>query len=414
MRRPLHIWPREYGAKDGMMIVSAMLEKEGQKPFHLWFRVPAEHSEAMTTTCDPFAMAAIFPAMQGASSLVVHGEVSSSLLTNLEEFQAVWSSWLPAKYAEVPIEAEKEYRSTGHGDEDRAIMAFSGGVDSCFTAYQHKKGACGRRTRELVAGVKIHGLDIPLEDRQAFDLAAKRAERMLDSLGMKLIPMATNFRAMGCDWDDSHGSAVAACLTLFQKGYGSGLIASSFAYDGWRFSMPWGSNPYTDALLSTGMFNISNDGGRYCRVEKLRAISEWPEAHQLIKVCWEGEKVQDNCCCCEKCIRNIIAYRALGMPLPGCFEKDVTEQQIESVRVPDTLILWEYKKILSAARDRNIAGPWVRALERCIRQNERRLSGRGNWWKKVRSTIALRTRLRGLYSRLVYAAPLIVWAGQLE
>jgi hypothetical protein len=408
MRKPLHIWPRERTVKDGMMTIGARLEKEGQKSFDLWFRVPAEHSEAVTGTCDPFVIAAIFPAMKGANSLVVHGEVSTSLLANLEEFQAVWSSWVPAKYQEVSITVDKEYQSNGHHDQEKAIMAFSGGIDSCFTAYQHKRGLCGRRTRNLVAGVKIHGLDIPLADKDAFDHVAERSRKILASVGVQLIPMATNFRAMGDDWDDSHGSAVAACLTLFQNGYGSGLIAGSFAYDGWRYSMPWGSNPFTDSLLSTDRFRISDDGMSFGRVDKLQAMSEWPEALQYSKVCWEGRDLERNCCRCEKCIRNILAYRALGVPRPGSFEEDVTDQQIENVCIPDTLIMWEYRKILSAARSRNIDAPWVRALGRCICRNERRLNGGGNWWKRFRSTVALRSRLRKLYSRLASGAGVLL------
>ncbi|WP_375515647.1 hypothetical protein [uncultured Nostoc sp.] len=143
----------------------------------------------------------------------------------------------------------------------RAISAFSGGLDSCFTAFRHSRGKCGRSQRPLEAGLMVHGFDIPLFEQESFDRAVQKSKLTLASLGLELIPMATNFRDFKQNWEDTHGIAVASCLMLLQGGYSIGLIPSSDPYHAVDLSWGWGSNPLTDPLLSSSTFPIIHDGG---------------------------------------------------------------------------------------------------------------------------------------------------------
>lgn len=398
MDKTLHIWPHEVSEQGGSVRVSATLAGDGQKPLELWFAVPSDRQITLSRLCDPFVLAALFLAMRTSKRMAVHGGVSSSLLRNLEEFQAVWTSWMPTVLSDTEISAEMEYEDGDMPATGRSIMAFSGGLDSCFTAYRHNKRTCGRLHRDICAGVLVHGFDIPLADTEGFDLAKERAQVMLNSLGMQLIPMATNIRSLGENWDISHGTATAACLTVLRSGYSSGIVAGSFTYDSLYLNIPWGSNPVTDGLLSATDFPIINDGSRYSRVEKLRQISGWPEAMANMRICWEGDLPGANCCRCEKCIRAILSFHVLGMPLPPCFAHDITEQQVMSVKVPDLAILFEYRCMLSTARAIGSPVRLIRLLDACIRENEKRLTGIGVW-RKVRAKLALRRRARRLYER---------------
>jgi hypothetical protein len=83
----------------------------------------------------------------------------------------------------------------------------------------------------------IHGLDIPLEEQQPFAKAAEKSKALLASLGVELIPLATNFRQLPLDWENAFGTALASCLMLLQGGYTTGLIASSFPYQALSFPM---------------------------------------------------------------------------------------------------------------------------------------------------------------------------------
>jgi hypothetical protein len=208
--------------------------------------------------------------------------------------------------------------------------------------------------------------------------------------------MATNFRDMGDYWPDAHAAGIAASLMLLGNGFRYGIIASSFSYNALNLNIPWGSNPLTDALLSSDSFSIINDGSMFDRTDKLEHIADWSDALDNMRVCWEGENLDGNCCKCEKCIRNILNFRVLGMDLPQSFKNDITDSQIETVPVPDLAILFEYKCMLAVAKKRNIDLPWVKSLEKCIQRNEQLLNNKG-LWKKVRKKIALRSRLRKFY-----------------
>jgi hypothetical protein len=367
--RKTHLW-QEAAEVDSYTTVSVTIEHPNQTRDRLWYRMSSEYSSLITQSCDPFVVATIFLAMQQRTDVVVHGEVSPSLLQNLAEFQAAWTCWCPKRYRQVEITADVE-REQLKADSNKAIAAFSGGVDSCFTVFRHSTKRCGRIGRNLQAGLMVQGFDIPLEQQETFDRAAEKSRAMLASLGMELIPIATNFRELEQDWEDAHGTGIASCLMLFQRGFEAGIIASSDPYD--ALNLPYGSNPVSDWLLSSQSFQIVHDGASFNRIEKIREIANWPEVPANLRVCWEGSQKDRNCGRCEKCIRNILAFRVLGLGLPPCFEQDVTDSQILGIKNLKKSQLIELDPILAAARSAGISDSWVTALDRCI-SRERRIA----------------------------------------
>jgi hypothetical protein len=73
--------------------------------------------------------------------------------------------------------------------------------------------------------VLVHGFDIPLGQEGIFASAAGRAREMLASLGMDLIPVATNFREQGGTWAHAYGTGLVSCLMLLQGRFREGLVA---------------------------------------------------------------------------------------------------------------------------------------------------------------------------------------------
>jgi len=400
MRKTTHIWPIEPIEANDNIIISAMIETGQEKSFNLWFRVPIEQKKLLTKMNDPFVISSIFYAMATSDKMVVHGQVSPSLLANLEEFQSVWINWSPKTYRHIEISGTSEKEADDLCSENKAIMAFSGGLDSCFTAYRHKNGNCGRQQRNITTGVLIHGFDIPYKDQKTFDRAADKAIIITKSINMDLISIVTNFRDLAGDWNIVHEAGIAASLALFSKGFSCGVIASSFSYDSFDLNIPWGSNPLTDNLLSSRYFNIFNDGSMYNRTHKLEYLANWPQAMEHMRVCWQGEKLDSNCCKCEKCIRIITSFYALGMKPSKCFPKEITEKQIKNVIVPDKAILFEYQCSLVTAKKRGIDNPQIRALEKCIQKNIRLLNRKKHSIKNFRKTIALRRKFRKLFPYL--------------
>jgi len=322
----IHLWPEEVTQADGSAIAAVTTQGPSGDRTRLWYGVPIEHSPLLTRCADPFVVATIFRAMRESSDLIVHGEVSPSLLRNLEEFQQAWACWRPEQYTRIEVVADVEREQPRTGNSDEAIAAFSGGVDSAFTVFRHRTERCGRLRRHVRAGVAAHWSKEPTCRSNAEGGATRKLATMLASLGMTLIPVTTNFREIENAWRDVHGAAIASCLMLLQGGYGAGLIASTEPYN--SLVLPYGSNPVTDRFMSSDAFEIVHDGAAFTRSDKIRELANWPEALRYLQVCWEGGQKDRNCGRCEKCIRTILNFRAVGLGLPECFAEDVSDSQI--------------------------------------------------------------------------------------
>jgi hypothetical protein len=215
----------------------------------------------------------------------------------------------------------------------------------------------------------VHGFDIPLAQQEVFERAAKKSKAMLNSLGVELIPVATNYREFGLNWEDVFGSAVASTLMLLRGSYTVGLVPSSYTYK--SLFLPWGSNPLTDPLLSSNAFQVIHDGTAFKRIDKIREITNFPAALQSLRVCWEGKERDRNCGRCEKCIRTILGFRVMGIGLPPCFEQDVTDRQILDIKTSKKSQVTYFEEILQAAIAAGISDSWVTTIEQCIKRNQR-------------------------------------------
>ncbi|MFO0752909.1 MAG: hypothetical protein U0411_06245 [Thermodesulfovibrionales bacterium] len=381
-----HLWPEEPVRSGGAVTAGVVVEGPQHDRVRIWYRVPERYGGLITASGDPYVLVMLFTAMRIPTDLHMHGEVSPSLLRNLDEFQAAWACWRPERYVKVEITADAEREHPCAGGPGSAVTLFSGGVDSSFTAYRYRNGLCGRQNLDLEAGLMIHGFDIPLESAGAFHRAAERAEGMVKSLGIEFISMATNLRDLGEPWWDMHGAAPASCLSLLQRGFAAGIIPSTEPYNG--LVLPWGSNPVTDWMLSGDSFRIIHDGASFSRVEKVGVIAEWKEALQHLRVCMIGKEDEEdrNCNVCEKCIRTILNFRVLGLALPGCFEHDASDSQIAGLRGLDALKIAELQRVLTYAKRRSLTASWVRALQVCLVRNQLRLKLRKTA-RKLRNTI---------------------------
>lgn len=369
----MHVWPQAPVEMDGLIKYRAVIEQADHR-YSLWYEVPQHYGPWLSPNADPFLVALVLMAMRRADALVVHGSVSPSLLRNLEEFQAIWSCWYPRKFKIVPLMADQEqeielsqptsFPKTSQG----ALAAFSGGIDSSYTVFRH---CCGlvppRQRQQLQAGLFVHGFDIPLHQPEAFFRAAQRASTMLNSVGpLPLIPMATNFReVVDVGWEEGHGVAIASALMMLQGGFRKGLIASGRSYD--HLKLPWGSTPLSDPCLSSQSFAIVHDGAAVDRFAKIEALLNWPEALEHLRVCWEGPVKDRNCCHCEKCIRNILAFRLAGAQ-PSCFPESVSDRDIRRLRLRPSA-LDAMGEILEVARKRQLRHSWVKALAMAIHRN---------------------------------------------
>lgn len=388
----LDIWPQAPQEADNTAKISATIEGLDDRPNELWFRFPSERLPGVTELADPFVTAMIFPAMRGATNIKIHGSVSRSLLRNLDEFQVAWNCWRPDRYHIINVTADEEIEEHTNAS-DKAIAAFSGGLDSCFTVWRHTKGDCGRLKRNLKAALMVHGFDIPLREAEVFSRAAENSRAIVESVGLDLIPMACNFREFGDDWEDEHGAALASCLSLFGKGFSTGLVASSHVYNALLF--PWGSNPLTDPMLSSDSFSIVHDSAGVHRIQKAKGVSEWEGAMSRLRVCWQGAQKDRNCGGCLRCIATALCFAATGVEHPACLGVPSLEEgvrRLRRLRIKPVAIT-RLGEILAVAREGQVQASWVGALERCI--HAKRKQNRRNSIKLWRGGVNLLRRALG-------------------
>jgi hypothetical protein len=365
----IHVFPETPRPVDDRVMLAARIEGLGAETATLWFSVEARHARYLSDLGDPFACALQIPAMRAGAALAIHAPVSRALLENLEQFQEIWRAWAPDQVAPVPMRADVEV--DGGPPSDDALMLFSGGLDSSFSLYRHHRGVVGRRTRSIAAGLMVLGFDIFHSETDEFRASLANSRRMLESLGIDLWSMATNFRELVPEWEPGHGTAIAACAHCFAGRFGTALVASTAPAN--SLDRPWGSHVMTDRLLGSDRLRVITDGEDVLgRLDKAPLLSEWPAAMRGLRVCSLSARRDRNCGACPKCILSALAFLANGLPLPSTLRRP-TRGRLR--RLP-LRAAWEVRviqNVLERARSAGVAGqPWCAALRDGIRWNEGR------------------------------------------
>lgn len=366
------------------LTTAAVLEHPEGRRERLWWRLPLEWRDALTPWADPFVVGLLFPMLSWGRDVMVEGAVSPSLLANLEQYMAMWRAWRPQRYQPVTILAREETECPPPTEAGQTIMPFSCGVDSSFTLYRHSRGLVGRRTRRIAAAMVMHGFDIWLDQENAgsmYDGLLTGARAMLGNLGVACLPVSSNFHELSTVWGDSFATHLVSGLRLLAGRFDAALLANDVAYP--RMGVVWGSHPICNLFLGSRHFCVIDDGGEASRCEKLPLLAEWPEALQHLRVCYANPGSHANCCRCEKCIRTMLSFRAMGVALPPAFAHDVPLRRIRRTRFNNEFNVGHWLEIIRGAEQHGLGGSdWVQAALAAIRYNQRRW-----WWRRCKRAI---------------------------
>ncbi len=135
----MHIWPEQLQAVGARLEFGGTVEIPGSAGRRLRYSMPRDDAADASRVHDFLLVATLFAGMQGADTIRVHGAVSRSRLENLEEFVRVWHCWRPEVYRVPDLDADTVYDLPG-GNRNRAICAFSGGLDSCCAPAARARG----------------------------------------------------------------------------------------------------------------------------------------------------------------------------------------------------------------------------------------------------------------------------------
>ena len=350
-RHALELSPSGYFEDAEWVGVGWQLSDHNGEVFHLKHSIPEINGDMLAEAQrgDHALVATLFYAMQNAESLYVHGVVSPKLLDGLYTLQSIWTRWKPELYRQIEITVKAE-QSSPVNTEGGAVFAFSGGVDATFSLFRHLTGAVGRCSRQPDAAMLVQGMDIPLNRDDYFRGALKRAERILKGTDVPLIPVRTNSRQLGQAWEDSYGLQLASCFFLLQRNFRWAIYGSGEPYE--SLTIPWGSTPLTDYLVSNESLSLIIDGGNFNRTEKVDwLVKNTPETTiSNIRVCWAGLEKDRNCDKCEKCIRTKLNFWANGHKVPKAFDTALSTSQVILVKTTNKTQINELDGICKHAK----------------------------------------------------------------
>jgi hypothetical protein len=353
--------------------LSAAIQFAGQDgpPASLWYELEGVGAGDCSGHSDSFLVALLLVAMMRREEIEVRGGVCPRLLRNLQAYQQVFHAWFPEKFALVAITAE-EFAGRPNAAAARGVgCAFSGGVDSSYTLQAHLPAHEPDPEWRVSHAVFVHGFDIRLCEEGIFAAAASRYRQRLAELGVRLITVRTNIREFVdvVSWELAHGSALASVALLLSPLLQRFCIPASFPY---TESLPWGSHPLTDPLLSSAALEIIHDGAM-ARVDKIARVAAWPPARSWLRVCWERPDANRNCGRCYNCMLTMVSLEIAGF-LADCptFPGSLDRAGIRALRLPEEE-LPETQTIVARAR---AAGRHDLAadLEACLRGSRRRLA----------------------------------------
>jgi hypothetical protein len=246
-------------------------------------------------SADAFLPILVPAAMASGLPLRIDAPVSAEVVVAAHRVSHVLASWHP-HWSELELETSAESASPAISSEPGWGGAFfSGGLDS-FRTFQIFRG-------QLKYLLFVHGFDILLTEHAKADLVRSSLLRVAADTGVSLLILRTNLRAFSDRWVswEQHqcGGALAAMALLLSPHLSRVIIPSSYSLP---FLSPFGSHPGLESLWSIPGLELCHDTIVEDRVSKAVAIAPWTLARQHLRVCWQPNRPQLNCCCCRKCL----------------------------------------------------------------------------------------------------------------
>lgn len=275
-----------------------------------FIEVPDADAAALSTSGNSFLSWLAPVASMRHEALRIEAPVDARLLEQVRQVVRVWRAWYPTMH-DVSIDAPTS-TPEARVDPPLAASMFTGGVDSFFTALRHAAGEGTPSTVEIPDLLFVHGFDVQLSNMSAWTHVTESLQPAADSLGKRLVLVASNLRDTrfgAADWGRlAHGAALAGVGHALGARYDTILIGSS---SGYRDLRPWGSHPLTDPMFSSTSVRILHDGAEFSRMQKVEYVVRSAIALRHLRTCWQSP-TGDNCQRCNGCYRTMLALDALG------------------------------------------------------------------------------------------------------
>jgi hypothetical protein len=229
-------------------------------------------------------------------------------------------------------------------------------LDSLATLRANRLDFPQDHPRSIKDCLVVYGFDFCGRDRSdpeyaLFERAVAALSLIARDAEVTLIPVGTNVRHLVNDVDfwkyKFHGAALAAVAHAVSNRLTRVEIAST---DSIPRTPPWGSHPLLDPNYGSADLQICHSGLRYSRLEKAELVAGWDIALQNIRVCNKNPPAVLNCSQCEKCVRTMLEFLAVGgLNRASAFlATDVSRELLEEVLTIEKLkeCVTEYSELI--------------------------------------------------------------------
>lgn len=289
----------------------------------MWFSVKAENELFFSTKVyDPFVLVSYYLAMHFGQDLNICGKVSKLLYKNISNY--VQRIFLDFSDETKPISFTVDGFDTAEKDGNRIGAGISCGVDSFSTLYD-------RYVKETDPEYRVNALFLfncgthgDYENEDSHKLFAARYEqnrKAAEDLGLPIYTVESNLHAFThvVGPDQKIGFlAIWSCILSVQRFLSKYYVASGFSYQEIKtyhskdFDLDEFCGSYLVPLIQTERLRLIYDGAQRRRTEKTQNIADWEIAQKHLNVCIREKDTSENCSCCSKCFRTLIALESLG------------------------------------------------------------------------------------------------------
>lgn len=112
-----------------------------------------------------------------------------------------------------------------------------------------------------------------------------------------------------------------------------------------------------------------HDGCAYDRTEKVQWLIRNTHIADELRVCWAGPHLDRNCGECEKCVRTMLNFWAIGHQVPAAFPTQLTPKLVRAVKTSNEAQLRELMSLFRHSQEhRSARDPIARSLRAVLRQ----------------------------------------------
>lgn len=306
----------------------------------VFFETTAEFADDLYLNPNSWLLCCTLAAMRyGEKRIALDKPISPEIKDGLINSMKCLIAWHGGERQVIPIEAPLDTEVSFTYKKPRAAGLFSGGIDALAMVRDNHLNFPEGHSRRIQDGILVYGVLQGENDYDpSFQNVINAVNTMAEDAGLQLIQVYTNayahFRDLDADFSfwrfEYHGSFLAAIAHAFAPRFSVASIASTYDLPNLE---PWGSHPLLDPLYSTTDLQIRHENAALSRLEKTKLVGEWDVALKNLRVCNEKESYSQgnyNCGNCEKCVRTMTAFLALGLldHIPTFKEHDVTKEKL--------------------------------------------------------------------------------------